>query len=265
MNHDCKTGRKRIIGMCHLLPMPGDLFYNSTLGISTIIARAKQEIEIYQNNGISEMLFSNEYSYPYSKKLSQVTIATMARIIGELKDEIHIPFGVDCMYDSIATFDLAVATEANFYRVTVPKSIAHTDFEYGYSTLDSLTRHIMSINTSNAPKLLLNITPILNDSLSKEELKILISDVSTQLRPSAICASADTIKMLFGKNAMNTSSEKDFELLCDGGCNIDNIHFLNNCTEGMIVGKAFKESGVLSNSVDEKRVISFVKEMKKSV
>ena len=265
MNHDCMKGRKRIIGMCHLLPMPGDTFYNPSQGISTIIARAKQEIEIYQNNGISEILFSNEYSYPYSKKLSQVTLATMARIIGELKDEIHIPFGVDCMYDSIATFDLAIATEANFYRVTVPKSITHTDFEYGNSTLDKLTRHITTINTSNVPKLLLNISPILNSSLSREELRMLISDVTTQLRPYAICASADTIKMLYEKNSLNTSSENDFRLLCDGGCNIDNIHFLKNFTEGMIVGKAFKESGVLSNSVDEKRVISFVKEIKKLI
>lgn len=42
----------------------------------------------------------------------------MARVIGELMDEIRIPFSVDCISDGLATIELAAAVSADFVRGT---------------------------------------------------------------------------------------------------------------------------------------------------
>ena len=55
-------------------------------------------------------------SLPYKTKVDPVTSISMARVIAEISDELHIPFGVNVLWDATASIDLAVATEARFVR-----------------------------------------------------------------------------------------------------------------------------------------------------
>jgi len=52
----------------------------------------------------------------YLTKVEAVTVAAMARVIGELSKEIRIPFGVNVLWDPGAPLDLAVAVGAKFVR-----------------------------------------------------------------------------------------------------------------------------------------------------
>ena len=90
---------KPVIGMMHLLAMPTDPKYDPDGGMKAVIERARKDLHALQNGGIDGILFCNEYSIPYTDEVRPVTLACMARIIGELRPEIKVPFGVDVATD----------------------------------------------------------------------------------------------------------------------------------------------------------------------
>ena len=107
---------KPIIAMCHLRALPGDLDYDEGRGMEYIVTKASEDFLALQEGGVDAVMFSNEFSLPYLKKVKPETTAAMARVIGELKSEIKIPFGVNVLWDPYASLDLAAATGACFIR-----------------------------------------------------------------------------------------------------------------------------------------------------
>ena len=108
--------KKPIIAMCHLQPMPGDPYYDQEGGMEKVVECARHDLLALQNGGVDGVMFSNEFSLPYLTKVRPETVAAMARVIGELKSEITIPYGVNCLWDPIASLDLAVAVDGKFIR-----------------------------------------------------------------------------------------------------------------------------------------------------
>ena len=100
---------KPIIAMCHMQPMPGDPGYDAEGGMEKVLECARKDLHALQEGGVDGIMFSNEFSLPYLTKVETITVASMASVIGELKSEIKIPFGVNCLWDPIASIDLAVA------------------------------------------------------------------------------------------------------------------------------------------------------------
>ena len=107
---------KPIIAMCHLGSLPGDPYYDSKGGMKAVVDWARKDFLALQNGGVDAVMFSNEFSMPYLTKVETVTVAAMARVIGEIMPEIKIPFGVNVLWDPARSLDLAVATGAKFVR-----------------------------------------------------------------------------------------------------------------------------------------------------
>ena len=110
--------KKPIIAMLHLDPLPGDPRYRYGDCMETVVAHAREDLRALQDGGVDGILFSNEFSLPYQRHMSFVTPAAMARVIGELKGELTLPYGVDCISDGAATIELAAAVDARFVRGT---------------------------------------------------------------------------------------------------------------------------------------------------
>jgi hypothetical protein len=92
---------KPIIAMCHLLPLPGDPGYDRAGGMKKIIDAARRDLDALQEGGIDAVMFSNEFSMPYLTRVRTETVASMARLIGELLSEIEVPFGVNVLWDPL--------------------------------------------------------------------------------------------------------------------------------------------------------------------
>src|SRR5690554_903498 len=107
---------KPIIAMCHLQALPGDPYYDTNGGMEKVIDMAKRDLTALQEGGVDAVMFSNEFSLPYLTKVKQETPVAMARVIGELMDCIKVPFGVNVLWDPMASLDLAAATGAKFIR-----------------------------------------------------------------------------------------------------------------------------------------------------
>ena len=77
-----------------------------------VIENAARELQALQEGGVDGVLIA-KFSLPYEKKVSYVTVAAMGRVVGELKKEIKVPFGVNIVSNPLATIDLAAAVEAD--------------------------------------------------------------------------------------------------------------------------------------------------------
>ena len=107
---------KPIIALLHLRELPGDPGYDAKGGLEALTEAARRELLALQKGGVDAVLFSNEFSFPYMDHLDTVTTAAMGYIIGRLKNDIAVPFGVHAISDPMATVDLAAAVGAQFVR-----------------------------------------------------------------------------------------------------------------------------------------------------
>jgi hypothetical protein len=107
---------KPIVAMVHFLPLPGASAYDTAGGMARIRDAAKRDIAALQAGGVDAVMFGNEGDRPYRTKAAPAGLAAMAALVGELKAELSVPFGVNYLWDPVATVQLAAATGASFAR-----------------------------------------------------------------------------------------------------------------------------------------------------
>src|SRR3989454_3702177 len=107
---------KPVIAMMHLLPLPGRPLFDSEGGMAAIVDALHRDLNILQDGGVDGLLFCNEGDRPYSFRIDRAPIAAMAAVIGELRPHIHLPYGVDLLWDPMAALAVAQAVRASFVR-----------------------------------------------------------------------------------------------------------------------------------------------------
>lgn len=255
--------KKPIIAMCHLQAMPGDPYFDRKGGMSRVVDFAYNDLCALQNGGVDGIIFSNEFSLPYLTKVRPETVASMARVIGELINEIKIPFGVNCLWDPIASLDLAVAVNAKYIREVITGVYA-SDFGLWNTNVGDTVRHKMEIGADDV-KMLYNIVPESAKYLSDRDIVSIAKSTVFNNKPDALCVSGltagvstdiQTIKKV--KDAVPNTA-----VLCNTGCRKDNISEQLSIADGAVVATTFKKDGIFENTVDEDRVKEFMDEVRK--
>jgi membrane complex biogenesis BtpA family protein len=108
--------RKPVIAMVHLGAMPGTPLHDADGGVAAILRGAEADLAALQAAGVDAVMFGNENDRPYELRVDPASTATMAYVIGRLRDRITVPFGVNVLWDPMATMALAAATGAAFVR-----------------------------------------------------------------------------------------------------------------------------------------------------
>jgi hypothetical protein len=254
--------KKPIIAMCHLMAMPGDPGYDKKGGIQRILEMARKDMLALQKGGVDAIMFSNEFSLPYLTKVEPVTITCMARIIGELMPEIKIPFGVNALWDPIASLDLAVAVGAKFIREVFTGAYAG-DLGLWVTNCGSVVRHQHAIGAEDV-KLLFNIVPESANYLVNRDIVDIARSTVFNAHPDALCVSgliagAETDTQIL-KEIKKTVP--DTVVFVNTGVHLENVEEQLCIADGGIVGTTFKFEGVFENHVDEERVRAFMSKVK---
>lgn len=259
--------KKPIIAMCHLRSLPGDPYYDKEKGMDYVLECARKDLHALQNGGVDGIMFSNEFSLPYLTKVETVTVAAMAHIIGELKNEITVPYGVNCLWDPIASLDLAMAVDGKFIREII-SGVYASDFGLWNTNVGATVRHKMKIGAEHI-RMLYNIVPEAATYLADRNIGDIARSTEFNNRPDALCVSGltagsetDTQVLTIVKNSV-----KKTPILCNTGCNINNIVRQLSAADGAVCATTFKVDGLFDNLVDEKRVKEFmdvVKEYRKT-
>ena len=85
--------------MVHLGALPGTPLHDEARGVEGIIADARADLRALQAAGFDAVMFGNENDRPYELQVDVAATATMAYVIGRLRDEISVPFGVNVLWD----------------------------------------------------------------------------------------------------------------------------------------------------------------------
>ena len=230
---------------------------------SEVIEWAKRDLLSLQNGGVDGVIFSNEFSLPYLTKVPIVTVATMARIIGELIPHIKVPFGVDVLWDPIATIDLAVATGAKFVR-EVFSGVYASDFGLWNLNYGEIARHRKYVGAQEV-KMLFNVVPESAKYLAEREILQIVKTTLFNHRPDALCVSGLTAGSPVDLNTLlsvkEMASQVGVPVFANTGVTVHNVDKMLEVADGAIVGTAFKYEGKFENHVDEKRVREFMEKV----
>ena len=79
--------------------LPGDPHFDKAGGMEKVIRHAREDFLALQEGGVDAVMFSNEFSLPYLTNVKTENVAAMARVIGEIKPLIEIPYGEMCIRD----------------------------------------------------------------------------------------------------------------------------------------------------------------------
>ena len=253
---------KPIIAMCHLQALPGDPNYDEEKGMEYVIDCARKDLHALQEGGVDGVMFSNEFSLPYLTKVEPITIAAMGRIIGELKSEIKIPYGVNCLWDPIASLDLAKAVDGKFIREII-SGVYASDFGLWNTNAGETARHRARIGGKDI-KMLYNIVPEAARYLADRDITDIARSTEFNHAPDALCVSGLTAGSETDTQVLKRVKDtvKHTPVLCNTGCNVDNIDRQLAVADGAVCATTFKYDGKFENMVDVRRVKAFMDKVK---
>lgn len=254
---------KPVIGVLHMHAMPTDPKYDPITGIEGVIESARKDLHAYQDGGIDGILFCNEFSIPYTTNVRTVTIATMARVIGELKSEIKVPFGITVAADAMKGFDLAAAVGANFIREILHGAAVGV---YGISNINpgELERHRAELGLMNC-KTMTAIIPEGSRQLAERPLREVAKTLVFNLNPDTILIYSDTPGSSIDIQQVKIIKEvTDTPVFASNGVKANTIKEILSIADGAIVATSIKYDGKFYNQVDKERVKQLMLNAKKA-
>ncbi|GEN79808.1 BtpA/SgcQ family protein [Actinotalea fermentans] len=246
--------KKPIIGMCHLPALPGDPGYDAAGGMTAVLEHGRREITALQEGGVDGILISNEFSLPYLTNTEPVTAVTMARVIGELRSELSVPFGVNVLWDGVASIDLAVATGASFVR-EVFTGVYASDFGMWNTDVGRAARHRARMGASGV-RLLYNIVPEAAAYLGGRELAQMTRSTVFNGAPDGLCVSGLTAGAATDTSTLKVVKENAgaVPVFVNTGVRPDTVAESLQYADAAIVGTWFKKDGKFENDVEAARV-----------
>lgn len=249
---------KPIIAMCHFRALPGDPGYDKRGGMELVLQKAREDLDALQEGGVDAVMFSNEFSLPYQTRVDRVTVAGMARIIGELMPMIKVPYGVNALWDADASIDVAVATGAKFVR-EIFTGVYASDFGLWDTDCGNTARHRKNVDAENV-RLLFNIVPEAANYLGGRRIEDIARSTVFNCRPDGICVSGLTAGAETDSQTLSAVKRTvpNTVVIANTGCRKDNIEHQLSVADAAIVGTTFKYDGVFDNQVDVRRVREFM-------
>jgi membrane complex biogenesis BtpA family protein len=247
-----------VIGMVHLGALPGTPLYDVEGGIERLVADARADLAALQAAGFDAVMFGNENDRPYEFDVDRASTATMAHIIGRLRADIRVPFGVNVLWDPMSTVALAAATGAAFVREIFTGTYAS---DMGPWTPDAgqAMRYRDRLGRRDC-LMLYNVSAEFADSLDRRPLP--------DRARSAVFSSIPDAVLVSGQITGEAAALSDLEsvkavlpntpVMANTGVKHDTVTDVLRVADGCVVGSALKVDGNTWNPVDPARAADFM-------
>lgn len=249
---------KPVIGMVHLGALPGAPLYDAAAGIDGLVRDARAELAKLQAAGFDAIMFGNENDRPYEFAVDTASTATMAYVIGRLKSEITVPFGVNVLWDPQSTVALAAATGAGFVREIFTGTYA-SDMGPWTPDAGAAMRYRDRLGASDVA-MLYNVSAEFADSLDRRPLPDRARSAVFSSIPDAVLVSGQ----ITGEAAAFEDLEAvkrvlpDTPVMANTGVKHETVADILNVADGCIVGSALKFDGDTWNAIDPDRAKDFM-------
>src|SRR5262249_51034733 len=213
---------------------------------------------------VDAVMFGNEGDRPYLLKATPESLAAMAAAITAVKPMLKLPFGVDYLWDPVATVALAVATGATFGR-EVMTGVYDADMGLWAPDCAAAVRLRHQLGRDGL-KLLYNINAEFAAPLGGRNI--------AQRAKSAVFSALADVVLVSGPMTGQAVATTDLEavkqavpgtpVFANTGVNRDNVRDILAVAHGCIVGTHFKVDGNTWNPVDGERVKRFMDVVEKA-
>jgi membrane complex biogenesis BtpA family protein len=251
---DLVGARKAVIGMVHLAPLPATPRWGGSM--EAVIRAALADARALAEGGVDALLVENWGDAPFtSGRVDAATVAAMGVVIGEVRRAVALPLGVNVLRsDTLSALAVAAAAGARFVRVNVHVGAVVTDQGLLQSAAyDSLRyRRLLGLDIK-----------ILADVQAKHGMPLAPVAIEQEARDCVSRGLADGL-VVSGTATGEPTSLEDLErvrgaagtvpLLVGSGATAETAARLLSIADGLIVGTALKQEGIVTNPVDPRRV-----------
>jgi membrane complex biogenesis BtpA family protein len=256
---DFFDGKKKVvIGMIHIGALPGTPLYDEKGGMKALIDGASADLEALQAGGVDAVMFGNENDRPYSLKAPSASVAAMSAVVSRLAPGIRVPFGVNYLWDPVASVSIAAATGARFVR-EIFTGVYASDMGLWVPDCDGALKARRNLGVPNL-KLLFNINAEFAAPLDTRPIGL-------RARSAVFSSLADAI-LVSGSITGQATEQSDLDAVCavvkdvpifaNTGVNLGNVADVLGVADGCVVGTHFKVDGHTWNAVEEARVKRFM-------
>ncbi len=255
---------KPVIAMVHFGALPGSPLYDAGAGIEGLIGGVAKDLAALQDAGVDAVMFGNENDRPYEFQVDTASTATMAFVIGNLRPKIKVPFGVNVLWDPMATVALAAATGASFVREIFTGTYASDmgpwtpDAGKAMRYRDHLRRPDLAM--------LYNVSAEFAYSLDRRPLADRARSAVFSSVPDAILVSGQ----ITGEAARMEELEAvkkalpNTPVLANTGVKHATVADVMGIADGCVVGSSLKVDGNTWNPVDPERASDFMARVRKA-
>ena len=255
--------KKPVIGMVHLPASPGQPQSFNQAPLEVLVKNVQKDVQALLAGGIDGLLFCNESDLPYTTRVDQEVGAWAAYFIGEMKSQMDKPYGVNLLWDPIASIEAASASGASFVREVMCGSFAS---DMGLLAPDpALVAQTRIRLKAEHVALFTNIVPEFASALEGRTVAQR-AKAAEYFGFDAILISGPVAGVPFSNEDLLAAKEtaKKIPVFANTGVNATTIADTLKIADGVIAGSSMKVDGKTFNPVDPKRVIELVTAANKS-
>ncbi len=256
------SGRKILIGVVHLKPLPGSPRWGGSL--KAIIDFAVADARAYERGGAHAVFIENFGDVPFTKtNVGPETIAAMTAAGCAVRAAVKVPIGFNVLRnDARAALALCAACDGDFIRVNVHTGAMLTD----QGLIEGDAYHTLRYRDRIQPG-----AQIFADVHVKHAVPLGDWTLEDSAHDTVERGLADAL-IVSGVGTGQAADIEDVErvrracpktkLLLGSGVNVANVKNYLRFADGVIAGSSLKRDGKLANPVDAKRVAVLAKAMR---
>lgn len=253
-----------LVGMIHLLPLPGAPRYPARAGMDAVLEQALAEARLLVDAGFDGVIVENGWDIPFLKpgEVGHETVAALAVVVDRLKQVLDIPIGVNCLANAVEA-SLAVAAGAGgaFVRANqwANAYIANEGFIEGRA--GAAARYRRAIGAQEVT--------VWADVQVKLGSHALTADRSlTEQAKDAAWFDADAL-IVTGSRLGDEPAQDDLRTVRDAtglpvvvgsGVRVENLGRIFDFADAVIVGSSLKQGGVWHGAMDKDAVTALSRE-----
>ena len=262
MNSLFASGRKILIGVVHLKPLPGSPRWNGNL--NALLDFAVADARAYEKGGADAVFIENFGDVPFTKaNVAPETISAMTAAGCAIRTAIKLPIGFNVLRnDARAALALCSVCGGDFIRVNVHTGAMLTD----QGLIEGDAYHTLRYRAQ-----LRSRAQIFADVHVKHAVPLGNWTLEDSAHDTMERGLADAL-IVSGVGTGQAADMNDVErvrlacpkakLLLGSGVTATNVKDYLRFADGVIVGSSLKRNGKLANPVDAKRVAGLVKAMR---
>jgi uncharacterized protein len=266
MKNLLEAGRKILLGVVHLKPLPGSPRWGRMPDLEKVIDLAVRDARAYERGGADGVFIENFWDTPFTKgSVAPETLAAMAATGRAIREAVDVPIGFNVLRnDALAGLALCATCGGSYIRVNVHTGAMLTD----QGIIEGNAYETLRCRTRLCPDVL-----IFGDVHVKHAVPLGPWAIEDSARDTVERGLADAL-IVSGVGTGLAADVRDVErvrracpaarILIGSGITAANAADYLRYADGCIVGSSLKRDGEVTKPVDIRRVASLAKVLAKA-